>query len=562
MMIYRPLFALVCAMILVLSVNGAVYEVKPGTAMTTIAQVPWATLQPGDTVLIHWRAQPYKEKWVICRQGSAEMPITVSGVPGPNGELPVIDGNGAVTPANLNFWSEQRGVIKIGGANIPADTMPRHIIIENLEIRGAHPNYQFTGRNNVVQNYASAASPIFVEKGENITIRNNIITDGANGFFVASSDEAVSRNILVEGNYIYGNGISGSIYQHNNYTAAINITFQYNRFGPLRSGAPGVNLKDRSAGLVVRYNWIEGGNRNIDMVDGEDTAVIRNAPEYRKTFVYGNILIKQDGGNNQAIHYGGDSGNTANYRKGKLYFYNNTLYSIRAGNTVVARLSTNDEQGDFRNNIFFNTAAGTSLAMLAEAGTLNLANNWAKTGWRNSHEGGGFGGSVTGGGTMITGTSPGFLDASVQDFRLQPTSPAIDAGTSLHADVLPSHSLLFQYVKHQTKTDRPMSGAFDLGAYEHASAAPMQILTGKLSGAVLLRYYDGAVEADGGSGSYVWSISAGDLPPGLRLDTQTGAIRGRARLKGTWTFTLTATDAEQPEISVSREFTVTTRLHP
>ena len=27
-----------------------------------------------------------------------------------------------------------------------------------------------------------------------------------------------------------------------------------------------------------------------------------------------------------------------------------------------------------------------------------------------------------------------------------------------------------------------MSGAFDLGAYEHASAAPMQILTGKLSG--------------------------------------------------------------------------------
>ena len=40
--------------------------------------------------------------------------------------------------------------------------------------------------------------------------------------------------------------------------------------------------------------------------------------------------------------------------------------------------------------------------MLAEAGTLNLANNWAKTGWRNSHEGGGFGGSVTGGGTMIT----------------------------------------------------------------------------------------------------------------------------------------------------------------
>ena len=157
---------------------------------------------------------------------------------------------------------------------------------------------------------------------------------------------------MVEGNYIYGNGVAGSIFQHNNYTAAIGITFQYNHFGPLRSGPPGVNLKDRSAGLVVRYNWIEGGNRNIDMVDGEDSFQIRNAPEYRQTFVYGNVLIKQDGGNNQAIHYGGDSGTTANYRKGKLYFYNNTLYSIRAGTTVVARLSTNEEAGRFSKQYF------------------------------------------------------------------------------------------------------------------------------------------------------------------------------------------------------------------
>ena len=71
--------------------------------MDSIADVPWATLGPGDTVRIHWRPEPYKEKWVICRQGTAELPITVIGVPGSNGELPVIDGVGAVTPPNLNF---------------------------------------------------------------------------------------------------------------------------------------------------------------------------------------------------------------------------------------------------------------------------------------------------------------------------------------------------------------------------------------------------------------------------------------------------------------------------
>ena len=72
---------------------------------------------------------------MICRQGTADQPITVRGVPDQNGERPVIDGNGAVTPLNLNFWSEKRGIIKIGGANVPADTMPKYIVIENLEIR-------------------------------------------------------------------------------------------------------------------------------------------------------------------------------------------------------------------------------------------------------------------------------------------------------------------------------------------------------------------------------------------------------------------------------------------
>lgn len=543
------------------SVSAAVYEVKPGTAMDTIGEVPWATLQPGDTVLIYWRAQGYAEKWVIGRSGTPAAPITVRGVPGPNGELPVIDGRNAVTAPGLNFWSESRGVIKIGGSNVPDSTLAANIVIENLDIRSGHPSYTFTDDSGAQQTYSTAASSIFVELGENITVRNCLIHDSANGFFVASSDDTVSRNILVEGNYIFGNGVSGSIYQHNNYTAAYGITFQYNRFGPLRSGAPGVNLKDRSAGLVVRYNWIEGGNRNLDLVDGEDSSIIRNAPEYRKTFVYGNILIKQDGGNNQAVHYGGDSGDEPNYRKGKLYFYNNTLYSIRAGNSVVMRLSTNEEQCDARNNIFFNTAAGTSLAMLAEAGTLTLANNWAKTGWRNSHEGGAFTGSVSGGGTMITGTSPGFIDAANQDFRLQPPSTAIDAGTTLHTDVVLLFPVLRQYVLHQSSSTRPSSGPLDLGAFEYAAAAPMQITTNGLPDPVRIRPYWQTLQASGGSGNYIWSISSGALPAGLYLDPATGIIHGRTRLKGAATFTVRAEDAQNSSSSVTKQFTLNPRLH-
>lgn len=556
----KALFSLAIIFTSILAAKAAIYEVRPNTPLDTIAEVPWATLQPGDTVLIHWRATPYKEKWVICRQGTVDLPITVRGVSGPNGELPVIDGNGAVTPTNLNFASETRGVIKIGAANIPADTMPRYIVIENLEIRGGHPSYQFTDDNGATQTYSTSASSIYVEKGEDITIRNCRITDSANGFFVASNDDTVSRNILVEGNYIFGNGVVGSILQHNNYTAAIGITFQYNRFGPLRAGSGGVNLKDRSAGLVVRYNWIDGGNRNLDLVDGEDSVQIRSAPAYRKTFVYGNVLIKGDGGNNQITHYGGDSGATANYRKGLLYFYNNTIYSTRSGNTAVFRLSTNEDLCDARNNIFFTTNPGTSLAMLAESGVLNLANNWSKTGWRNSFEGA-FNGSVTGGSSFVIGTSPGFVDAAGQDFKLAAGAGAENAGTSLHADVLPLHSPTRHYLKHQSSETRPVSGAFDIGAFEFASVAPMQMVTTSLPNTIRFTQYDQSLQATGGSGSYVWSISSGTLPPGLNIDPATGIVRGRTRLKGTWNFTVTLQDSQNAALTVSRAFSITSTLY-
>ena len=541
-------------------VSAAVYEVKPNTPLDTIAEVPWATLQPGDTVLIYWKPTAYKEKWVICRQGTATAPITVRGVPNASGDLPVIDGNGATTPGGLNFWSEQRGVIKIGGANVPADTMPKYITIENLEIRSAHPNYQFTDDVGATQSYSSAASSIFVEKGENITIRNNKLHDSANGFFVASSDETVSRSILVEGNYIFGNGIVGSAFQHNNYTAAIGITFQYNRFGPPRAGAIGNALKDRSAGLVVRYNWIEGGNRQLDLVEGDDSVQIRNAPEYRKTFVYGNVLIEPDGaGNSQITHYGGDNGTTSLYRKGTLYFYNNTIVSTRGGNTTLFRLSTDEETCDARNNIFYNTAAGTNLAILDDTGAIFLTHNWLKPNWRLSFSNPNA--NVIDEGGNVTGATPNFANEAAQDFRLASGSAAINAGTNLHLDALPAHNVVRQYLKHQTSEARPVNGAFDIGAYEFAAAAPVQILTTALPNGRRGRFYNQTLQASGGSGAFVWSVSQGSLPLGLWLDPATGRIHGKAALKGVWNFTITAQDSQNSSLTAAQNLTVEVRLY-
>ncbi len=436
------------------------YEVGPGLALEAIGDVPWESLMPGDRVLIHWRADPYAEKWVICRQGTEADPIVVSGVPGPSGELPVIDGRNAVTRTALNYWNEGRGVLKIGGANTPPDTLPAHIIIENLDIRSGRPPYGFTDADGQAASYQNNAAAIYVEKAADLVIRNCVLRDSGNGLFVGAYD-GETTNILIEGNWIYDNGIEGSYYEHNTYTAAIGIIYQFNLFGPLRDTAGGNNLKDRSAGLVVRWNWIEDGNRQLDLVDAEDSAVLVNHPSYNETHVYGNVLIESDGqGNSQMVHYGGDSGTTADYRKGTLYFYNNTVVSTRSGNTTLMRLSTNEESADVRNNIIFTTASGNYLALLGSSGVMDLGHNWLTEGWVTSHDS--FGGTLNDDGTNIVGSDPVFL----QNYHLGPGSPCVDAGTTLNSAVLPAHALTRQYVPHQGSTGRPVDGALDLGAFE------------------------------------------------------------------------------------------------
>jgi hypothetical protein len=442
------------------------YHVGDAQPYPSIGAVPWQSLQPGDTVWIHWRATPYREKWVIGLQGTQAAPISVRGVAGPAGQLPIIDGQNATTPSPLNYWNEPRSVIKIGGSNVPDNEVAEWIIIEGLDVRGARPPNTFTADDGSVQTYATNGAAIHVELGEHITIRGCIIRDSGNGLFVSSSGTDVSRDILIEGNFIYGNGNSGSIFEHNTYTAAIGITYQYNRFGPLLSGAGGNNLKDRSAGLVVRYNWIESGNRQLDLVDAEDSTLIRDDPAYHETDVYGNVLIEPAGaGNKQILHYGGDSGTIGDYRKGNLYFYHNTVISTRTDSTTLMRLSTNEEHCDARNNILYVILAGNKLAMLDMDGVLDLHRNWVKAGWVGSF--GTVNGTINDDGTSIQTAAPGFVNEAGQDFSLTPASPCLNVAVALSPAVLPDGNIARQYVKHQGSIVRPVIGAAsDLGAFE------------------------------------------------------------------------------------------------
>ncbi len=440
------------------------YDVGPGH-LATIGEVPWASLMPGDVVRIHYRAEPYREKWVIGVRGREDAPIVVQGIPGPEGQRPVIDGANAVTAPGLRYWNEVRGVIKIGGSSQPPDTLPAWIVVENLEIRSARPAYSFEAANGETEPYARNAAAMYIEKGEHIVLRNNVFTDSGNGLFIGASD-GMTQDILIEANHFYDNGIEGRVFEHNAYTAAIGIVYQYNHFGPLRDGCRGNNLKDRSAGLVVRYNWIESGNRQLDLVDAEDSRVLVEHPSYGDTYVYGNVLVEHEGdGNAQIVHYGGDSGTTGDYRKGTLHFFHNTLVSTRPGNTTLMRLSTDDEQADVFANVLY---ADGALAMVGESGTMALHDNWVRSGWRASFDG--EPGTVNDDGSNAEGEAPAFVDRAGQDFTPAAGSPLLDQAPDDEA-VLATHPVVMQYGRHQGRLMRPVDGRLDLGAIEACLSA-------------------------------------------------------------------------------------------
>lgn len=425
-----------------------VYEVGPGREFETPSDVPWENISPGTLVLIHYRAEPYRDKWVLNYAGTQDAPVVVLGVP-EDGALPIISGDAATTRAEINFTGEERSVIKIGTSNIPDNERPSYITVACLDIQNAKPGYTFQNDVGDSSEFADNAATITIEVGDHITIENCELHDAGNGLFSAHD----TSDIVVRGNYIHDNGIAGSIYEHNSYTESARITFEFNHYGSLCEGCEGNNLKDRSAGTVIRYNWIENGNRQLDLVE-TDSDEIANLPEYRETWVYGNVLVEgEDEGNGQILHYGGDGEGI--YRAGTLYFFHNTLVSNRAGNTTLARLSTNDESMDVRNNVLW----AANLAIVDATGSAVLTGNLIPSNWGDTH--GSLAGVVTDGGN-VEADDFGFADVAGRNYRLSPAS----TGLGQAADLLPAmanHPVSFSFTP--TGGITPRTNLEDPGAF-------------------------------------------------------------------------------------------------
>ncbi len=472
---------------------GTDYQVGDGKAYTALEQVPWEKLGAGDTVRIFYRAAPFFGKFLLAAQGTALAPVRICGVRGPGGERPIIDGNGAVTRTQLgveysvdpvySLIHQNRSIIVIKPLASQAYVdYPRHLQIDGLTIRRAHPNYTFIDANSQTQTYDSFGACIWVDRGHDILIADNEISDCTMAVFSKSTDDgdfAVSKNLHIAGNYFWGHGIVGDVHQHGTYTQSVGTVIEFNRYGPMRSGAEGNPIKDRSVATVVRYNRIEGGAHAIDLVEAEDFPVTATSdPAYRSTFVYGN-QIEKSGDTGSFIHYGGDHyGSTPGaswgepiFRKGTLYFFNNTIH-VTGGSAELFQIDTTEETAEIWNNVFVFDSSVQFPSMRAQrqidppwtaGGIVNLGRNWINSTWADSDPYHPVSGQLNGTANLLVGDTP---PIDLVGFTPLAGSAVIDAGQA-GPSAASAYFVTYQLNSSFTPVPRSIGGAsIDLGAVE------------------------------------------------------------------------------------------------
>ena len=159
------------------------YDVGPTAGyLAKLADVPWRTLKPGDTVNIHYQPGGYHEIIHISQSGTQAKPITIQGVPDPaTGALPTIDGNGAVMDPKVDFRSpvfENFGVFIVTAAKkgyTYGKTFPSWITIQSLDIRNAlykqDASISFTDQHGKNRIFDTFACGIYIEFAQHLTIQ-------------------------------------------------------------------------------------------------------------------------------------------------------------------------------------------------------------------------------------------------------------------------------------------------------------------------------------------------------------------------------------------------------
>lgn len=372
--------------------SHATYDVGPGKTYSELDSVPFGSLVAGDVVNIYARPTPYKTKIGLRAQGTSSKPVIINGVTGIDCKRPVLDfagsrtasGSASVFSSTPQYGESLAGVIIKRGANDAYGVyQPKFIIVQGLHMQGARNGATYTTLTGGTATFDSAAC-IWVQNGEDITIRNSVMTDCGFGVFMMAKDGMLSETTLritIANSRIYGNGVPGSYLEHGFYVQAANPIIEGNFIGGNRSGSEGSSYKSRASGEIFRRNYVICSARCIDFVHTEEqTNGIAKRPDYGTDYVYSNTIVSSGP---EAIHYGGDNMGEQEsgaaifvpplpYRR-HLRFWNNT-YSLTTSSyrAQIFDLSEKATEVDAWGNTFNLNFTGNRLSWVGQAGQLRL----------------------------------------------------------------------------------------------------------------------------------------------------------------------------------------------
>lgn len=375
--------------------EGKVYTVNPsGTGVNNFKDptgVPWLSLNPCDTIKIYAKPnlQAYNNALFIAARGAPNKFIEIIGVPDAAGNKPIFDGNNASMPLNAGMPAVFNGMGMImvappDSSVAPAGYKPGYIRISGFKVINSKEktttgalNY-YTNLSGAKVQWDGASGGIYGNGVEHLVVDNNELAYNGWGLFVNSSPSYStvladqrwqSRDLLVTHNYFHDNGsVTYPNGTHNSYTEVIGSTYEYNYYdSPLVAAYPDA-MKERSSGIVVRYNYFHNGQTIIDLRDPQSNQDFERlqidflgAPLASMAFIYSNTIVVDSSdfnfGDPPIIVGYGDGGNPNNpstnnhqVRYGNLFFYNNKVISNFSAGAYYSTVSLFDLVNNMTDN--------------------------------------------------------------------------------------------------------------------------------------------------------------------------------------------------------------------
>jgi Putative Ig domain len=139
-----------------------------------------------------------------------------------------------------------------------------------------------------------------------------------------------------------------------------------------------------------------------------------------------------------------------------------------------------------------------------------------------------------------------------------PSGLGLDANTGVISGMPTAAPGTYAFSAQVTDSETPfVSVIANLNLTVNSTLSSLTITTTALPNGTQNSPYNATLAATGGVTPYTWSISSGGLPPGLALNSSTGAITGTPSGAGVTNFTMQVTDSESPAQASVRQLSIT-----